>query len=335
MPVKSTLKKALAGVVASAAIMGNALAADTLNFGIISTESSQNLREIWTPFLADMEKRIGMKVKPFFAPDYAGIIEGMRFDKVDVAWYGNKSAMVAVDRAGGEIFAQTVDSEGNPGYWSLLVTHKDSPLNSVEDVLKNAGELTFGNGDPNSTSGFLVPSYYVFAKNNVDAKKAFKRVLNSNHQTNLLAAANKQVDVATNNTENWRRLEATHPEKIANVKEIWRSPLIPSDPIVWRKNLPEPVKGKVYDFFMTYGTTGDAAEMEVLKGLQWAPFRASSNDQLIPIRQLVLFKDRIKIENDDKYSAEEKAAKIAEIDGKLSELNRRAAALAAMTASAK
>src|SRR3546814_15396 len=123
-----------------------------------------------------------MKINSFFAPDYAGIIQGMRFDKVDVAWYGNKSAMEAVDRAGGEIFAQTVAANGNPGYWSLLIAHKDSPINSVEDMLKNAKTLTFGNGDPNSTSGFLVPGYYVFAKNNVDAKQIFKRTLNASHE---------------------------------------------------------------------------------------------------------------------------------------------------------
>ena len=331
---RKLIKPALAAVAISASVMTPSVvladAAKTLNFGIISTESSQNLRTIWNPFLEDMGKKLGVKVKAFFAPDYAGIIEGMRFDKVDVAWFGNKSAMEAVDRAGGEIFAQTVDVEGNPGYWSLLVTHKDSKINSVEDMLKHAKDLTFGNGDPNSTSGFLVPSYYVFAKNNVDPKKAFKRVLNSNHQTNLLAAANKQVDVATNNTENYRRLEVTHPDKVKNIKIIWKSPLIPSDPIVWRKNLDEGVKGKLYDFFMTYGTQ-NAKEKKVLADLQWAPFSASSDDQLIPIRQLVLFKKRVKLQASN-MSVSEKEAKIAEIDHQLNVLKRRSAALQAFAA---
>jgi len=334
--LKQWLKPALAAVTLGSAVLTSGVAQaemKTLNFGIISTESSQNLRAIWTPFLDDMGDKLGVKVKAFFAPDYAGIIEGMRFNKVDVAWFGNKSAMEAVDRAGGEIFAQTVDAEGNPGYWSLLVTHKDSSLNSVEDMLQNAADLTFGNGDPNSTSGFLVPSYYVFAKNNVDAKKAFKRVVNSNHQTNLLAAANKQVDVATNNTENYRRLEATHPDKVEKIKIIWKSPLIPSDPIVWRKNLDEASKNAIYDFFMTYGTE-NSAEKEVLAGLQWAPFNASSNDQLIPIRQLVLFKNRLKAENDSKLSAAEKKAKLAEIDEQLNILKRRSAALEAFARNA-
>ncbi len=300
---------------------------ETLKFGIISTESSQNLKKTWVPFLEDMEKQLGVKVKPFFAPDYAGIIQGMRFNKVDVAWYGNKSAMEAVDRAGGEIFAQTVDVSGNPGYWSLLIAHKDNKnLNNVEDVLTNASKLNFGNGDPNSTSGFLVPSYYVFAQNNIDARKAFKRVTSSGHEQNALAVANKQVDFSTNNTENIARLAVTYPEKAKDIKVIWKSPLIPSDPIVWRKNLPESVKSKVYDFFMTYGTSGDKKELATLEALQWAPFKASSDDQLLPIRQLVLYRDKLKTANSS-MSAEDKAEKISKIDDELAQLNRRMAAL--------
>lgn len=298
----------------------------TLNFGIISTDSTQVLRDTWTPFLEDMSAKLGVEVKPFFASDYAGIIQAMRFDKVDIAWYGNKSAIEAVDRSGGEVFAQTVDVEGNPGYWSLLLAHKDSPLNSVEDILAEAPNLTFANGDPNSTSGFLVPSYYVFAENNVDAKTAFKRVTNANHETNALSVANQKVDFATNNTENLRRIQEKFPEKYEQIKVIWKSPLIPSDPIVWRKNLPESTKEKVYDFFMAYGQNGDQQELDNLATLQWAPFRASSDDQLLPVRQLVLFKDRLEKINSGKASE----AEIAEIDAQLAQLNRRMAALSAM-----
>ncbi|MDO6765120.1 phosphonate ABC transporter substrate-binding protein [Agarivorans sp. 1_MG-2023] len=319
----------VAAAVSSTMVSAAEKAMDTINFGIISTESQQNLKTTWTPFLEAMEEKTGFKVKAFFAPDYAGIIQGMRFDKVDVAWYGNKSAMEAVDRAGGEIFAQTVDASGNPGYWSVLVTHKDSPLNTLEDVIAKRSDLTFGNGDPNSTSGFLVPSYYVFAQNNISVSD-FKRSMNSGHEANALAAAAKQVDVATGNTENMDRLEITAPKKFEQLKVIWKSPLIPSDPIVWRKNLPESVKGEVYDFFMEYGTSGDAKELAVLEALQWAPFKASSDLQLLPIRQLVLFKNRIVTENDSKMSKAEKAAELAVIDAQLADLNRKQSAITAM-----
>jgi len=337
MKMRKLFKKITAGLLLASTLGGvHALQAEeakVLNFGIISTESSQNLKTIWVPFLKDMSAKLGMEVKPFFASDYAGIIQGMRFDKVDVAWYGNKSAMEAVDRAGGQIFAQTVDVSGNPGYWSVLLARSDDDrIHSVEDMLKLSGELAFGNGDPNSTSGFLVPSYYVFARNSVDPKKAFRRMTNSSHESNFLAVANGQVDVATNNTENLARVKVTHPDKVAKVKVIWKSPLIPSDPIVWRKNLPESIKGKVYDFLMSYGKSGDSEETQILADLGWAPFKASSDDQLLPIRQLVLYKNRIKLVNASNLGDAEKAEKIQLIDDQLAELNRRMEAIAVAAA---
>ena len=306
---------------------GNAYAArQELNFGIINTEASQNLKALWQPFLADMEKETGLKVNAFFASDYAGIVTGMQFNKVQLAWYGNVSGMHAVDRADGEVFAQIVHASGDGGYYSHLVTHKDSSLTSEKDVLARAKDLTFSNGDPNSTSGFLVPGYYVFAINKVDPKTIFKRTLNANHETNALSVANKQVDVATCNSEALQRLERAHPDKRALVKIIWTSPLIPADPLVWRKSLPEDVKEKVRSFMLSYGQVGRpnaANEKEILKALQWSHFRASSNDQLLPIRQLELFKEKGSIEGNPNISAADKQARIKDIEEKLVALDAR------------
>lgn len=324
---------AFAALAAGIGLSTPALAEDVLNFGIISTESSNNLKQEWLPFFAAMEQQTGLKVKAFFAPDYAGVIEGMRFNKVQVAWFGNKAAMEAVDRSNGEIFAQSTDPQGGTGYWSHLIVHKDSPINDVPSLLKQAGELSFGNGDPNSTSGFLVPGYYVFAQNGIaDPKKIFKRVVSANHETNALAVANKQVDVATNNNENLGRIKDRLPEKYAQLKIIWTSPEIPSDPIVWRKDLPENLKAKVYTFFMTYGVPAPGKsqeqvkeEVEVLGGLVWGPFRPSNNDQLLPIRQLELFKAKTKLEADASISDQEKSAKLAVIDQQLAQLKEKLA----------
>jgi phosphonate transport system substrate-binding protein len=317
----------------ASALLGNAVAAEQeLNFGIISTESSQNLKVMWEPFLADMSKQTGIKINAFFAPDYAGLIQGMRFDKVDLAWYGNKAAMEAVDRAGAEIFAQTVAANGAQGYYSLLVAHKDSPINSVEDMLKNASKLTFANGDPNSTSGYLVPGYYVFAQNKVDANQIFKRALNGSHEVNALSVANKQVDVGTFNSEGMERLEQTAPDKAAQLKVIWTSPLIPADPIVWRSKLDDATKTKVRDFIFGYGA--NPAELKVLANLQWSKFKVSDNDQLLPIRQLELFKKRSEVANNSKLSAADKQAQLQQLDSELAALEKRMAELPAATATA-
>lgn len=309
---------------AAAGLPAHAQSVTEINFGIISTESSSHLKENWQPLIDDMQKRTALKVNAFFASDYAGIIEAMRFNKVHVAWHGNKSGMEAVDRASGEVFAQMIAPDGSQGYYSLLVVHKDSPLKSLDDVLKNGKSLNFGNGDPNSTSGFLVPSYYVFALNKIDPKNHFKTVRGASHETNLLAVVNKQVDVATNNTENLERFNSRFPGKVKDIRVIWKSPLIPSDPLVWRRDLAPEVKKKVRDFILAYGKGSGAEaarEKAIMLKLSTAGFKASDDRQLIPIRQLELFKDKTKIENDTAMSTADKTAKLEEINRKLAQLN--------------
>jgi phosphonate transport system substrate-binding protein len=316
------IKKLIGGLLAAAMLTAPALAQDLkeITFGIISTESTQNLKASWQPLLDDMARKTGYKINAFFAPDYAGIIEGMRFNKVQVAWHGNKSAMEAVDRANGEVFAQMVNADGTQGYYSHLIVHKDSPHKTLEDVLKNAKTLSFGNGDPNSTSGFLVPGYYVFAQNKIDAKTAFRVSRGANHETNALAVANKQVDVATNNSENLDKIKDRLPEKFKDIRIVWTSPLIPLDPLVMHKDLPVAAKQKIKDFFYTYGNGGQEEKDTLMKLSKLSGFKPSTNAQLTPIRQLELFRERTKLEADAALPAGEKLTKVAEIDRKLAEL---------------
>lgn len=296
--------------------------AQEISFGIIATDAASVQRERWEPFFRDMEKKTGLTVKSFYAPDYAGVIEAMRFNKIQVAWYGNKAAMEAVDRANGEVFAQVRYADGTFGYHGVLIAHKDSPYRTLDDVLKNSKNVNFSIGDPNSTSGFLVPTFYVFAQNNVDHRSAFKTVRNASHGANIQAVLAKQVDVATNNTEDMGKLETSKPELFQQLRVIWRSPLIPSDPFVWRKDLDPAVKAKLKSFVLNYAKN-DPAEKAILNNIyNYDGFRESNNDQLIPIRQLELFRDRRKAEGDEKLSADERAKQIAEIDRKLAALKK-------------
>lgn len=312
---------ATSAVALTLGLLGTNAMSQDINFGIISTEATQNLKQDWEPLIADMKKQTGFNVTAFFAPDYAGIIEGMRFNKVQVAWLGNKSAVEAVDRASGEVFAQMVNADGTKGYYSHLIVNADSPYNNLDDVIKNGKNLSFGNGDPNSTSGFLVPGFYVFAKNKIDAKTHFKITRSANHESNALAVANKQVDVATNNSENLDKIKERYPDKFKSLKVVWTSPLIPLDPLVMRKDLSEAQKAKLKNFFYNYGKT-DAREKEVLMKIsKLSGFKESTNAQLIPIRQLDLFSQRNKAEADSTMSDADKKTRLADIDAKLAGLN--------------
>jgi phosphonate transport system substrate-binding protein len=191
----------------------------------------------------------------------------------------------------------------------------------LDDILKNGKSLSFGNGDPNSTSGFLVPGFYVFAKNQIYPRTHFRVSRSANHEANALAVANKQVDVATNNSENLEKVQNRYLEKFNSIKIVWTSPLIALDPLVMRKDMPEASKAKLKQFFYNYGKT-DAREKEVLMAInKLSGFKESSNNQLLPIRQLDLFSKRTKIESDTVISAASKKEQLAAIDKQLAALN--------------
>jgi phosphonate transport system substrate-binding protein len=296
-----------------------------LNFGIISTEASVNQKKIWEPFVQVMSKATGYKINGFYATDYAGVIEAMRFNKVQVAWYGNKSGMEAVDRSSGEVFAQVVAADGNTGYYSHIIVHKDSPFNKVEDILKCDKSLDFGIGDPNSTSGFLVPTAYIFAAKGIDPKSCFKTVRNANHQANAMAVANRQVAAATNNSEDLQRVGVTAPQARAQIKIIWTSPIIPLDPIVWRKDLDPAIKSKLYTFLLSYGRIGTPDEIKAARELMatmiWSPLHPSSDFQLLPMRRLEASRDLLRVQSDAKLTDEEKTKQTTAIGAQLAKLD--------------
>jgi phosphonate transport system substrate-binding protein len=320
----SLTRAAAALMIAASTFAASAQTPTEINFGVISTEASMNQKKNWEPFLQAMSKATGFKVNGFYATDYAGVIEAMRFNKIHLAWYGNKSAMEAVDRASGEVFAHIVARDGSVGYYSHVIVHKDSPFTKIEDILKCDKSLDFGIGDPNSTSGFLVPTAYVFAARNLDPKTCFKTVRNASHQANAMAVANKQVAAATNNSEDLQRVAASAPDARNQIRILWTSPLIPLDPLVWRKDLDPAVKTKLYTFLLSYGRIGSDSEINAAKGvladLIWAPFRPSSDNQLIPIRVLETNKNLMKVQADEKLSADEKGRQVKALRDEIAKL---------------
>jgi phosphonate transport system substrate-binding protein len=304
-----------------------------INFGIISTEASVTQKQNWEPFLAALSEGTGLKVNAYHATDYEGIIDAMRVNKVQIAWYGNKSGMEAVDRANGEVFAQAVRTNGEAGYYSHLIVRADSRLQVLDDVLKCDKSLDFGTGDPNSTSGFLAPMTYIFATENIDPKVCFKSVRDGSHQANAIAVAEKQVDVATNNSSDLERLSKSMPDIHKQIRIIWTSPLIPLDPLVWRRDLNPSIKAKLYNFLMGYGRFGTAEEnnvaRSVLAKLLWAPFHPSSDNQLLTVRMLEATKKLVAIRDNEKLPMGEKGKKIAAAIAEISKLGEQRGKLAA------
>jgi len=279
-----------------------------IKFGIISTESQVNQRPIWEPLIKAFSDAIGLPVEAFYVTQYVAVIEAMRTGDVHLAWYGGKSYIEAAKRAKAEVFAQIVDTEGGKGYYSHLIANKNNPIvaeakamGGDKYVIKNAANLTFAFNDPNSTSGFLVPSYYVFAQNGADPKKIFKRLIFAgSHEATALAIANNKVDVATNNNESLDRLQQTNPQARAKIETIWTSTLIPSDPIAYRKDLPADLKQKIRNFFYNY------KDSAVLKPHGWSGFDPADDKMWNPIRELDIAKQILELENQENLSPQNK-----------------------------
>lgn len=261
---------------------------DTIVFSILTTENSQNQRELWAPFLADMEAQTGLEIEPFFGSNYASLVEAMRFNQVQVGWFSNASGLEAVRRADGEVFMRSTDPSGVDGYKSLIIVPASSRT-TLDDVLKCDRSLTFGMGDAKSTSGTMAPMTYLFGPRGIDPARCFSAVRSANHEANLLAVANNQVGAATNNSTMLRLRQETNPDLIAKVRVVWESPTIPEDPLVWRKDLDPSAKEKLRSFFLTYGTAeGPEGERqrEILRKLSWGTFRAADDTHLLPVREM-------------------------------------------------
>jgi phosphonate transport system substrate-binding protein len=293
------MKRILAGLMALAALAGCGPAQEKapdgaprteIAFSILSTENSQNLEALWRPFLADMEKETGLKVTPFFASNYTGLIEAMRFNKVQVGWFSNASGLEAVRRADAEVFLRSSDPSGVDGYNSIIIVPAASPLKTADDLLTCDGTLDFGIGDAKSTSGTLAPMTFLFAPRKIDPSTCFKTVRSANHEGNLMGVANGLLDAATNNTTNLKRLARNQPEILTQVRTIWTSPKIPEDPILWRKDLDPATKEKVRTFFITYGRRGSpeqqARERKILADLDFGIFQPADDSHLLPVREM-------------------------------------------------
>jgi phosphonate transport system substrate-binding protein len=260
-----------------------------IRFSVLSTESAQNMEAYWQPILADMAKQTGLKVTPYFSNNYTLLIEALRFKKTDAGWFSNLSGLEAVRHGDGEVFARTFDPSGTDGYQSVLIVPAKSRI-TLDKVLKCDRTLTLGMGDVLSTSGTLAPLTYLFGPRGIDPAKCFKQVRSgANHQTNLFAVANGQLDVATNNTTSMLLNREKGRHEADEVRVIWTSPMLPEDPIIWRKDLDPVLKEKLRQFFLTYGQ-GDGPDAARQRGylakVKIGGFRPADDTHLLPVREM-------------------------------------------------
>jgi phosphonate transport system substrate-binding protein len=216
-----------------------------ITFALLSTESAPEIVRRWRPILDQLEKDLKITVKHVTATDYRGTIEALRFKKAEVGWLGPKSYVEATHNnyANVEAIAQVQQANGSLGYRSCLIVHADSEIFSPEDM----GGKTFAFNDPNSTSGYLVPTTFFLMEMGIPQKHFGKVTFSGSHEASILAVANKKVDVASSNLPDLTQLVREGKVPRGALRVIWVSKLIPNDPVAVRKDLPATLRQAIQE----------------------------------------------------------------------------------------
>lgn len=240
--INQFLRAASLAVLALSASQG--WAKDKLTIGLIPSEDSQAMIESSKQVLDDLQAKIAMPVVPFVATDYNGIIEALRSGKLDVAYLGPFSYVLATSVADVEAFSVAVTKKtGQSAYKSVILARKDSGIHSLADLKGH----TFAFVDPSSASGHLFPKAGLEQAGFVP-DTLFKRVIFSgSHDASILAVENKKVDAAAVADRIFASAVAKGVVKQDDFEIVWSSKPIPESPMVWRKALDPELKKKVAD----------------------------------------------------------------------------------------
>ena len=191
-----------------------------------------------------IEDLTGIEITPIRVTDYNAAVEAVRANRAQIAWYGGKTYIQAVEIANVEAFAAGVrKGDTDASYFAYFVVRADSDLKTLADVKgKNLALNSIG-----STSGDLIPQVELVKSGlSVKNKDDFQNVhYAGSHDACLLAVINKHVDVCGMSSRNFDARIADGTIEPEQVRIIHRSSPVPPPPLAYSKNLPLEVRNKI------------------------------------------------------------------------------------------
>ena len=217
IPSKSRTRKYLLSLFA-VLLSSSAIAQTTLKVSAIPDENPTELQRKFAPLGKYLESKIGMKVEFTPVTDYAATVEGLVAGKIDLVWYGGFTFVQARLKTGTAIpIAQREEDEK---FKSVFITQPNSGINSLKDLQGK----TFTFGAPSSTSGSLMPRYFLM-KEGIDPEKAFRRVAFSGaHDATALQVAGGKVDAGTMNISVYEKMLAEKKIDASQLKVFYTTP---------------------------------------------------------------------------------------------------------------
>ncbi len=262
--MKKLISAMMATTVLAGPVFAEGHAISEFRIGILGGENAQDRMTSNECVRAYIEDRLGVETKIFTPADYDGVIQGLLGGTIDMAWLGASAyaKTYLTDPEAVDVVMVKTNLDGSYGYHSIGFARADSGITSLDDM---EGKV-FAFGDPNSTSGFLIPSVEIPMATGATMESGdyFEEVrFVGGHEQTIVAVNNGDVDAGVTwadgqgdwadgyNSGALRKASDSGLVDMNDLVEIWKSETIPEGPIVLRRALPEDVKAEVVDFLST------------------------------------------------------------------------------------
>jgi len=232
-----------------------------LTFAVVPAENATGVSDRYAGFMDYLSKELGVPVKLRIANDYAAVIEGQRAGNIQIAYYGpasySKAYLTGVKT---EPFVTTRNNDGAIGYYSVIYVKADSAYKDIHDLKGK----TIGFVDPNSTSGYNAPRFYLH-KNGIDVDSFFgKSIITGSHENGIIALDKGTVDCAADwwnadNDSNLTRMVNKGMAKKDDFRIVFKSDLLPGSPYAYLTDLPADLKKAILNAFIEAPTKDEAA----------------------------------------------------------------------------
>jgi phosphonate transport system substrate-binding protein len=217
-----------------------------LRVALLPDENAATLIQNAQPLKAYLEATLKKDIELIVTTDYSSMIEAMRFGRIEVAYFGPFSYVLAKSRAPEiEPFAVGVE-RGSPTYNSVLIASANGPVKSLADVRGKP----FGFGDQASTSSHLAPRAHLLKKTGLEGDKDYKVVHLGTHDAVARAVQAGQVPAGALSEPILRTLIERKVIDPAKIVQLELSAPIPNYPMVLQGHLAPQLKQAIRSAFL-------------------------------------------------------------------------------------
>lgn len=244
-----------------------------LRVALLPDENASTLIQNAQPLKQYLEQVLKKEIELIVTTDYSSMIEAMRFGRIEVAYFGPFSYVLAKSRAPSiEPFAVGVE-RGSPTYQSIIIASAGGPVRTLEDIRGKA----FGFGDQASTSSHLAPRAHLLKKARLEGERDYRVVHLGTHDAVARAVQAGQVPAGALSKPIFDNLVKRGTVDAARVVQIDLSDPIPNYPIVMQANLAPALKQAVRDAFLNMK---DPAVLKSFRVEAFAPTTDAAYDVL-------------------------------------------------------